>query len=541
MNPIKSLSDPKSKSVKIVYICAFVIFAVLTFIGALNHEMWYDEAQAWNIARDNDIAGIFGMMKHEGHPALWHIILHILSKLGFKVAFLPLVSWFFSLITVGIILIKSPLHPVMNLSMVFAVGFLYANTVISRVYCILQLILVILACIYPKRKVHPVLYGLCIALLANTHIIMWGLIGVLGIYMLIELFTEFKKVSKKENALRIAGLAIAGAGVLMLVLPLLECLTMNGNASASQYSFAFKDIMSDLIHYTNNVGECFISFGKNKTISYFLCYFLGLLILLIPILMRHNIKYFILFISFMIGYFVASEVIWYSTVNRAAIFVLAAFITLWLIKAENNYAPKNKQLNLKMDSKLLKKIVQAVIKIDNKWYKNCCIVLTGIMMLSFPTAFYNLFKDYNSYFSVEKAAADWINENISKDALIISDKQTECVVLSAYYPEYDYYSLKYNSYYSYSMHSPVAEEYEYKEIEKILSNYDEVYFVAWEGNAYMESPVNHKDYLFKKNGNIELFFNDNYYCVSEFDLEDFKEYKKSIEDDKINSQIEYVL
>ena len=37
----------------------FIVYAVLTLIGALNHELWFDEAQAWNIARDNDIRGIF--------------------------------------------------------------------------------------------------------------------------------------------------------------------------------------------------------------------------------------------------------------------------------------------------------------------------------------------------------------------------------------------------------------------------------------------------------------------------------------------------
>lgn len=528
MNFIKSLSDSKNKSVKIIYIFAFIIFSVLTLIGALNHEIWFDEAQAWNIARDNDLAGIFRMMKHEGHPALWHIILHILSKLGVTASFLPLVSWFFSMITVGIILLKSPLHPVMNLSMMFSMGFLYANTVISRVYCILQFILVMLACIYPRRKEHPLLYGLCIALLANTHIVMWGLIGALGIYMIIDFFKECKKASKKENVLRITGIAIAGGGVLMLILPLIGCMTMEGNTSVAETTFTVKGIFRSLIHYTNNICDFFISFSKTKPINYFLLYILGIFILLIPVFMRHSAKNCIIFVSFMFGYFVASEVIWYQNVNRAALFILVVFITLWLIKTENNHTPKNRQLNLKMDSELLKKFIKTLINIDNKWYRSCCIILTGIMMLSFPAAFYNLFKDYSSYFSVEKAAADWINENISKDALIVSDNEGNCTVLAAYYPEYKFFSMKSNSYYTYSTHSVTSEEYEYEEIEKVLSDYDEVYYVSWEQKEYIESTLNHINFLFKKDGCMELLIYNYYFCIKQFDLQEFKEEKEAL-------------
>ena len=55
---------------KIILVCMFIVYAVLTFIGAANHELWFNEGQAWNIARDNDIPGIIAQMKLEGHPPL---------------------------------------------------------------------------------------------------------------------------------------------------------------------------------------------------------------------------------------------------------------------------------------------------------------------------------------------------------------------------------------------------------------------------------------------------------------------------------------
>ena len=58
-------SIPKSS---IILLCLFIVYLALTFIGAARHEIWYDEAQAWNIAKYNDISGIIDFMKYEGHP-----------------------------------------------------------------------------------------------------------------------------------------------------------------------------------------------------------------------------------------------------------------------------------------------------------------------------------------------------------------------------------------------------------------------------------------------------------------------------------------
>ena len=72
-------SIPKSS---IILLCLFIVYLALTFIGAARHEIWYDEAQAWNIAKYNDISGIIGFMKYEGHPPLWHFVLYPFAKAG---------------------------------------------------------------------------------------------------------------------------------------------------------------------------------------------------------------------------------------------------------------------------------------------------------------------------------------------------------------------------------------------------------------------------------------------------------------------------
>ena len=144
----------------IVLICLFAVYAVLTFIGAANHEIWYDEAQAWCIARDNDIPGIIAQMQYEGHPPLWHFVLYPFTRLGFTADILPFISWFITLIAAGLMLWKAPFRPLAKGIILFSGGFLFYWSVTSRVYCVLVLVLVLLAIVYKNRNRLPIVYGI---------------------------------------------------------------------------------------------------------------------------------------------------------------------------------------------------------------------------------------------------------------------------------------------------------------------------------------------------------------------------------------------
>lgn len=209
------------------YAGIFGAYTILTLIGALNHELWFDETQAWVIVRDCDLSGLFEMLRYEGHPPLWYLILLPFAKLGFSCEVIPLISWFFSVMTVLLILWKAPFGLGMKAAVIFSGGFLFFQSIIARVYCLIPFLLCLIAVLYPNRKKHPVLFGLLIGLLANTHVCFCGLVGIFGIYMLIELFREWKGVSARENLFRLFGLGIAGIGVLTLVLPLWNSISAN--------------------------------------------------------------------------------------------------------------------------------------------------------------------------------------------------------------------------------------------------------------------------------------------------------------------------
>ena len=59
-----------------------LVYAVLTLIGATHHELWFDESQAWGIARDATLETFTEILRHEGHPAFWYLILMPFAKAG---------------------------------------------------------------------------------------------------------------------------------------------------------------------------------------------------------------------------------------------------------------------------------------------------------------------------------------------------------------------------------------------------------------------------------------------------------------------------
>ena len=172
-NAVKPKAQNKEK---ITLICMFAVFAMLTFIGAFNHEIWFDEAQAWYIARYNDIPGVIAQMRYEGHPPLWHFVLYIFSHAGCPADVLPFISWFITCITAGLVLWRAPFKPLMKGIIMFSGGFLFYNSVTSRVYCLIMLLLVLIAINYKSRNEHPIRFGILVALLADTHVMMCGLV-----------------------------------------------------------------------------------------------------------------------------------------------------------------------------------------------------------------------------------------------------------------------------------------------------------------------------------------------------------------------------
>ena len=80
------------------------MFALYRFF----HEPWFDEAQAWAIARSGSLKEIlFEIPHYEGHPPLWDLILLPFAKLGAPYELsLAIVNIFFMTLAVAVLLFQ---------------------------------------------------------------------------------------------------------------------------------------------------------------------------------------------------------------------------------------------------------------------------------------------------------------------------------------------------------------------------------------------------------------------------------------------------
>ncbi len=500
------------KQYSIFCVGMFAVYAILTLIGALRHESWFDEVQAWSIARDNTIPSLFGVLKYEGHPPLWFLLLHLLSKLGFGCEVLPLVSWFFSMLGAGFFLWKAPFGIGMKAATLFSASFLYFNTVISRVYCLIPLLLGLLAWLYPARKQHPVWYGVLLALLANTHVCMCGLIGVLGIYMLIDLAKGWKAATGKQRACSVLGLLIAAGGVLCLVLPLLTS-TMS-NVKVAEKEFSVMICMEKL-------GRSLISICYDAISGSLVFWFLPIAALLsmgivaLLVLFRHWRRPFWILLGFLACYVITTQIMWVPIPNRSTLFFFVLVVLLWITEAEPYRPSSGKDYSGQVSAKWMQKLVQFLTARDVDTKHTCTVLLSLLLATTIPHGAMYLVQDYGKDFCKSETAAAYILEHLPEDAVFVVEDEA-ALQLSAYLPGYRFYVPQYEAFATYVLHQKLIDEPDADKIKKDLQPFSNLYYIKI--YAQPDMPASNRNIVYTARGHIPYGVNYGYLEISTFDL-----------------------
>lgn len=196
----------KDKSIKkyLPEILTLCLYMILMSIIMYFHEPWYDEAQAWLIARDASIKEIlFELPHYEGHPPIWHLILLPFAKLGAPYELsLKFVSLTFSSIAMGLFIFKSPFERKIKLLIPFTYFFFYQYGVISRPYCVMMLGFVLAAMFYKEKDKKPFRFVSALAIICSSSA--YGIILSCGICVvwIIEIFKEEFTVEALVNFIR---------------------------------------------------------------------------------------------------------------------------------------------------------------------------------------------------------------------------------------------------------------------------------------------------------------------------------------------------
>lgn len=466
---MKLSKRPTNKTGKIVLeFAALAAYSAVVLILVLNHEYWFDEAQAWNIARDNDIAGIFGMMKYEGHPPLWHLVLKIFISFGCSWRALGLISWGASTLAAAVIIFALPAKPYLKAAMLLSGGMLYVNSVIARVYCLINLLVVLLAWIYPHRKKHPLLFGLIVALLADSHICMCGLVGIVGIFMLIDYFKDFKTNGVKQNVLNTFGLLIAGTGVVMLILPLLN--SLGSNSYAAELNFTVGTVFKKLFMASSEIVGSACMGDLPSILGALLSVLIQAALIPTFIFLWKKHRAFVITLVFAAFYLAITGVIWHAQPNRGAAFLFTLTAVFIMDRDEPKALSKKKSVS---DSAIVRKFTELNASTES----TLSVLFALILALTIPTGLKLAADDLTGEFSPYKAAAEFIEKNIPGNALLVTFDDIY-VEIPTYLPGREIYSAKYGRFYTYCSHEVASDIFDAEKFTETAAGFDEIYYIC---------------------------------------------------------------
>lgn len=169
-------------------ILTILLTGYLVFNGILlaGHELWRDEANVWLIARDLSPIQLFREIRYQGHPCLWYLLVMPFAKLGFPFKTISALSFIVMAFGAGIFIFRAPFHPITKFVCLLSPIFSYYYPVVARNYCLIALLLILLACCYPKRNEKPWLYGLLLGLLVQADTIALATAGLISLMWLWE-------------------------------------------------------------------------------------------------------------------------------------------------------------------------------------------------------------------------------------------------------------------------------------------------------------------------------------------------------------------
>lgn len=469
-------------------IIVLIIYSVCVLGIIRFHEAWRDEAQSWLIARDLTLPEIFSQMKYEGHFLLWYIILIPFAKLGFPYFSQRIICCFFCIAAAGLIAFKSPFSKFKKILIIFGTAMLYLYPVISRCYCIIPLAISLISIFYKERYKKSKTYVLCIILLANTHVIMLGMVGYLVLDFVYGYYKNKKNiVDKEKNNIKTSMILL----ILLLILsgiPLLTSLTSNkdvGNSFSLGYNIISTIFMQPLILIQNN----FYNFFDNTVV-------LTIVLMALSFYIYYELKYnkleFLKIYCIFFWIFIIGGFIYGISSQRAvsAIFILIFF--LW-----NRENKKN------------------ILKID-KCFRDVSIIV--LMSLSVANGMIDIYKDIKYQYSSAKETANYINQNINENAILLTGNQPEfCSSIIPYTENRKFYYIQREDYFSFVTLDEISrKDLSLEQFEKIRRKFQnkDLYYVY---EPYKATKSSDKEIimLLEKDNNIEKVYESSKSIVRE--------------------------
>ena len=176
------------------FIVVTVIYTALIIWISVFHELWFDEAQTWMIAKDASLYDILFKIPHyETHPPLWHLMLAIPAKSGLPYELsMKAIQILTAVLMVAVIEFKSPLPNIIKVILPFTYWTAYQYGVISRPYALFAALLFLCASLYLERDEKPVQYCVVLGILSLTSLYGLMIAAMIAAAWIFKLMLKYK-------------------------------------------------------------------------------------------------------------------------------------------------------------------------------------------------------------------------------------------------------------------------------------------------------------------------------------------------------------
>ena len=165
------LAVPGPRSRRGLLLGILTVASLVTALGLRAHAMWFDELQAWNIARaSHSLGDLYTNLRYEGHPILWYLPLYALTRFTGNPHSMQVVQWAVATGTFALVLFRAPFSVPMRVAVIAGYCFAFEYGVITRSYGLSALLVIAALVLLGRSRPSWVWGGTMLVLLAWTSL-----------------------------------------------------------------------------------------------------------------------------------------------------------------------------------------------------------------------------------------------------------------------------------------------------------------------------------------------------------------------------------
>jgi hypothetical protein len=201
----------------------FLAFVAQLVVLVPRHEPWFDEAQAWLVARDISVQELFvRQLRYEGSPGLWHMVLMVPAKLGLPYFTIQVIGAAFAVATAALVAFRSPFPWMVRAGLLFSFVIGYQYAVVARSYTMAPLLLFLTALAWPARRERVGRLALALAGVATISLHGFLIAGGIAAVHSWETLRDWRHLdarARRNHLLAGGALLLLAAGVVAVLNP----------------------------------------------------------------------------------------------------------------------------------------------------------------------------------------------------------------------------------------------------------------------------------------------------------------------------------